>query len=125
MELQYGGKAVMRSLHLPVLGLVLAVAALAQNYTIQTFAGGVLPDNMSGVSASLGNVSGVAVDPAGHVLIALSDYNIVVRLDRNSGTLTRVAGSGIRGFAGDNGPATQAELSGPAGIAVDAAGVLY
>ena len=62
---------------------------------------------------------------AGNVLIALSDYNIVVRLDQASGSLTRVAGNGVKGFNGDNGPATQAELSGPTGIAVDAAGNLY
>src|SRR5262245_35703128 len=115
----------MRFLHLPVLGLALAVAAVAQNYTIQTFAGGVLPENMPAASASLGNVSGVALDPAGDVFIALSDYNIVVRMDRNTGILTRVAGNGVKGFGGDNGPATQAELYGPSGIAVDAAGNLY
>src|SRR5438045_1265652 len=115
----------MRSLHLPLLGLALAVAAVAQNYTIQTFAGGMLPENMPGVSASLGGVSGVAIDAAGNVLIALSDYNLVVRLDQGSGNLSRVAGNGVKGFAGDNGPATQAELSGPAGIAVDSAGNLY
>jgi len=98
--------------------LALAVAAVAQNYTIQTFAGGVLPENMPALSASLGGVSGVAIDRGGNVLIALSDYNIVVRLDQASGNLTRVAGNGVKGFAGDNGPATQAELSGPTGIAV-------
>jgi len=119
------GKSVMRRIVVPVLDLALAVTAVAQNYTIQTFAGGALPENMPGVSASLGAVSGVAIDGAGNVLIGLSDYNMVVRLDKASGKLTRVAGNGVKGYAGDNGPATQAELSGPAGIAIDAAGNLY
>ena len=115
----------MRSLHLAVFSLALASTAAAQNYTIQTFAGGVLPENMPGISASLGGISGVAVDPAGNVLISLSDYNIVVRLDAATGNLTRVAGNGTKGYAGDNGQAIQAELSGPAGIAMDAAGNIY
>ncbi len=41
------------------------------------------------------------------------------------GRLATVAGSGIPGFAGDNGPATAARLRNPAGIAFDAAGNLY
>src|SRR5581483_3797269 len=101
------GKSVMRRIVVPVLDLALAVTAVAQNYTIQTFAGGALPENMPGVSASLGAVSGVAIDGAGNVLIGLSDYNMVVRLDKASGKLTRVAGNGVKGYAGDNGPATQ------------------
>jgi hypothetical protein len=41
------------------------------------------------------------------------------------GTITTVAGTGQPGFSGDGGPATQARLNGPAGIAVDAAGALF
>src|SRR5690348_18306763 len=115
----------MRSPRVAALVLALAVAAVAQNYTIQTFAGGILPEKIPAVSASLGEVSGLAIDAGGNILMALSDYNIVVRMEPNSGILTRVAGNGVKGFSGDNGPATEAELSGPAGIAVDAAGNVY
>src|SRR5438876_7917893 len=41
------------------------------------------------------------------------------------GTITTVAGTGSPGFSGDNGPATQAQLSGPFDLAFDAAGNLY
>jgi len=41
------------------------------------------------------------------------------------GTIITVAGTGSPGFAGDNGPATQALLSGPFDLAFDAAGNLY
>jgi sugar lactone lactonase YvrE len=42
-----------------------------------------------------------------------------------AGVLTIVAGSGQAGFSGDGGPATEARLVGPGGIAVDTAGNLY
>src|SRR4051794_10304410 len=41
------------------------------------------------------------------------------------GTITPVAGTGPRGFSGDNGPATQARLNYPGGIAIDAAGNVF
>jgi uncharacterized protein (TIGR03437 family) len=42
-----------------------------------------------------------------------------------NGLIATVAGNGTRGFSGDNGPATSAELNSPGGVAVDAAGNLY
>jgi sugar lactone lactonase YvrE len=42
-----------------------------------------------------------------------------------AGTLVIVAGTGAQGFAGDGGPATQARLNGPTGVAFDAAGNLF
>src|SRR5712692_494673 len=41
------------------------------------------------------------------------------------GTIVSVAGTGSPGYAGDNGPATQALLNGPSGLALDAVGNLY
>jgi sugar lactone lactonase YvrE len=41
------------------------------------------------------------------------------------GTIVTVAGTGSPGYSGDNGPATQALLNGPWGLALDAAGNLY
>ena len=39
--------------------------------------------------------------------------------------ITTMAGNGVAGFSGDNGPATKAELNNPKGIAVDSAGNVY
>ncbi len=40
-------------------------------------------------------------------------------------TITTVAGTGVAGSLGDNGPATAAQLFNPAGVAVNAAGDLW
>jgi sugar lactone lactonase YvrE len=108
-------------------GLTLAIAgcAMSQTYTMRTFAGGALPENLAGVSASLGEIYGLAIDSAGNVFLSLGDYSVVVRLDAGTGVLTRVAGTGTPGYSGDGGPAASAQLSGPTGIAVDSAGNLY
>jgi hypothetical protein len=42
-----------------------------------------------------------------------------------SGDVATVASNGTLGFGGDGGAATSAELYGPLGIALDAAGNLY
>ena len=39
--------------------------------------------------------------------------------------ITTIAGNGTKGFSGDGGPATSAELAAPEGMAMDAAGNLY
>jgi uncharacterized protein (TIGR03437 family) len=108
-----------------VFTLAFASAALAQTYTMKTFAGGALPENVPGASASLGNVYGIAIDNLGNVFLSLGDYHIVVRVDANTGVVTRVAGTGTAGYNGDNIQAATAQLSGPTGLAVDASGNLY
>lgn len=41
------------------------------------------------------------------------------------GTVTTIAGTGVGGFGGDGGPAIEAQLNGPSGVAIDASGNLY
>ena len=43
----------------------------------------------------------------------------MVRKVNRSGTITTVVGSGIEGFSGDGGPATQADFWGLSDVAVD------
>jgi len=70
------------------------------------------------------DVTGLAVDAAGNIYIADLESNRVRRIDAR-GIVTTVAGTGAKGFSGDGGPAAAATLSGPRGVAVDAAGNLY
>ncbi len=69
-----------------------------------------------------GNIVSVAVDPAGAVYAATTSR--VYRLYPDGG-LTVVAGTGNAGFAGDNGPATEAEFKTITKIETDDAGALY
>jgi len=80
-------------------------------------------DNGPATSAQLFDPQGLAVDSAGNLYIADSRNNRVRKV--SNGVITTVAGNGLPGFSGDNGPATSAQLWGPAGVAVDSAGNLY
>ena len=106
-----------------LLTTVFSWSAWAQTYTISTFAGGGLPVNIPGTSASLGSPASVAADRAGNVYFATQ--NTVLRLDATTAILTLVAGNGTPGFSGDNGLAISAQLNSPAGVAVDSAGNVY
>ena len=68
--------------------------------------------------------SAAAFDAQGNLYFAETG-NHLMRKVTAGGVITTVAGNGAQGFAGDNGPATAAELDSPAGVALDAAGDLY
>ena len=67
--------------------------------------------------------SGVVSDATGNIYLA--DLTSTVRKIDPSGTITTVAGTGQSGYGGDDGPPTQAQLSSPEAVAMDAAGNLY
>jgi len=67
---------------------------------------------------------GVAVDAAGSVYFSRIDSHCVQKLSGE--TITTMAGiCGSAGYSGEGGPATNAKLNGPRGIALDSAGNLY
>jgi hypothetical protein len=67
--------------------------------------------------------SAIAVDGAGNVYVTEETHAVVLKITP-SGTLSIVAGDGVTG-APTPGPATSSSLSGPEGVAVDAAGDLF
>jgi hypothetical protein len=82
--------------------------------------------------AQLNNPVGQAAAPAGRIVfdtsgnlyIADTGNHRVRRVDP-SGTVTTIAGNGTAGSDGDGGPATQAELNGPADVEIGPDGTLY
>ncbi|MGH3399555.1 MAG: hypothetical protein ACRDPO_33200, partial [Streptosporangiaceae bacterium] len=101
-----------------------------------------VPNGFRAASADLSWTCGLTVDHAGNLLIADGGYfddgsptggdNQIRVVPPRSGTfygqkmtaghIYGIAGDGSQGYSGDGGPATAAELSGPAGISVDSAG---
>lgn len=76
-------------------------------------------------SISLSRPYGIAVDPEGGVLITDSDSHLLRRWDRHSRLISRVAGNGRAGYAGDGGMATDSSLNYPFGVAADQKGNIY
>ena len=68
---------------------------------------------------------GVAVDGAGNVYIADVLNSRVRKVDASTGTISTIAGTGRFGYSGDGGPATEAMLAHPEGVAVDTSGDVY
>lgn len=90
--------------------------------TITTIAGtgtnGYNGDDQAGTAAQLDFVHGVATMPDGDVVIADTRNRMVRHVSLATGMITRVAGTGEEGYAGDGGPATEAKLSDIRGLAV-------
>lgn len=105
--------------------IVLACVADAQ--VITTVAGtdwSFPPSPLPAIHAPLGQTFAVATDPGGNVYIADVSNHMVSRVAPD-GTLTVVAGNGLAGYTGDGGPAVNAALTYPAGLAVDVHGNIY
>ncbi len=64
----------------------------------------------------------LAVGPAGAIYIAEGNR---IREVTKDGRISTFAGTGVAGFSGDSGPAAQAQLNTPQGLAVDSAGNVY
>jgi uncharacterized protein (TIGR03437 family) len=103
-------------------------AQTAPVYTISTLAGngtgGYKGDGAAASGAELSVPFAVAVDALGNLYIA-DEFNSSIRKVTVSGVISSVAGNGTEGYTGDGAAATGAELSSPAGVALDAAGNLY
>jgi len=82
-------------------------------------------DGGPATEASLNNPRDLEIGPDRRLYIA-DEWNHRVRVvDLATATIDTVVGTGEQGFAGDGGPANQAMLDRPTGVAFDLAGDLY
>jgi sugar lactone lactonase YvrE len=95
--------------------------------TITTFAGtgqaGFSGDGGPATEAKLTALD-VALDGRGNMYITDTKNQRIRKVDKD-GIIHTVAGSGKKGYSGDGGPATEAALNDPWGIAVDGEGNLF
>jgi sugar lactone lactonase YvrE len=108
--------------------LALGLLALASNgiaQTLLTIAGGPPASPLGGTPSRVGPLSHVAVDAVGTIYFSDPGNNRVLKVTPGSNQLTVVAGTGIKGFAGDGALAVNANLDTPSGLAFDSAGNLF
>jgi DNA-binding beta-propeller fold protein YncE len=120
-------------------GIVAVAAALSVEridaqqgapYQIQTLAGNGMPGD---IPEGGGKATEIAVDlpfgvengPDGALYITTVGSHRILRLDRQSGQVTSVAGNGRKGHSGDGGPATQASLYEPYEVRFDSHGNMF
>ena len=83
-------------------------------------------DNVAAVNAMIFAPRALVLDAAGNNLYFADQLNQRIRkVNLATGVITTVAGNGVKGFDGDDVPATNAALNGPKGLTIDASGNLY
>jgi len=115
------------------LGAVLALVSMVAPstmfaQTIRTIAGtgtgGYTGDNGAATTANIAAPYGLATDNAGNIYLPTSGFSIVRKVDI-SGVITTIAGTGVSGYSGDGGAATNAQFNQPIAAAVDNSGNIY
>ena len=100
-----------------------------QNWIITTAVGtgerGFAGDGGPAARATLNGPFDIGFDPAGNLYFSDTFNHRIRRVDAASGIVTTVAGRGEAGYSGDGGPAVEAHLNEPYGIAVDRSGNIY
>jgi sugar lactone lactonase YvrE len=91
---------------------------------VTTFAGGYIGDNQRATLAAFAAPENLAFDLFGNYYVADAGGNRIRKVDP-TGRITTVAGTGVSGYSGDFGPATQAQLYTPFGVAADPFGNLF
>jgi sugar lactone lactonase YvrE len=99
--------------------------------TIQTFAGtgekGNVPDMVPVVATPVSGPRAMDFDERGVMFLALREGNALLKIDLGAKAplYERLAGTGKSGYTGHGGPARDALLSGPKGVALDRHGDVY
>jgi sugar lactone lactonase YvrE len=97
---------------------------------ITTVAGMPMSEGFTGdgdlaTAARLNYPEAISLDAAGDLIIADTGNNVVREVDATTGIIHTVAGTGVAGFSGNNGPALSARLNGPWSAVTGLDGSLY
>jgi len=104
---------------------VTGYSAFGQAYTIRTIAGSTgSGDGGPALEAILKQPQGIAVGWDGNIYIAEAGAHRIRRIS-TKGVISTIAGTGVAGFSGDDGPAALAQINTPYGVAADVYGNLY
>jgi sugar lactone lactonase YvrE len=107
-----------------VVRVVNASTGIIATYAGQEGIQGDAGDGGLATAATLTSPSGLSFDAAGNLYIADSGYS-VVREVTPAGNILTVAGTGVLGSSGDNGPSTSAKLTVPVDAVPDGRGNIY
>ncbi|HYA24983.1 MAG TPA: hypothetical protein VEF05_12525, partial [Terriglobales bacterium] len=102
--------------------IFLSSSGLAQR--VFTVAGAYVGDGKPATSASLSWPLYATIDARGNIYISDNIHCRLRRID-TQGKISTVAGTGICGFSGENGPATEAQIYFPEGVVVDGHGNMF
>jgi len=104
----------------------LLFSIFSEGQIITTFSGGgpTTGDGGPATAALINDPCQLNFDRAGNLYIASGvDYRI--RKISPTGLITTIAGTGVQGYSGDNGPATAAQFNFPNGVALDTSGNIF
>lgn len=105
------------------------VRVIRPDGTVHTVAGtgeeGDSGDGGPAAEAQLKHPEGLALDASGNLIIADTSNHRIRIVEKTSGIIRTLAGTGEGGYSGDGGLATSAHLKWPSGVAVAPDGQLY
>lgn len=126
-----GGPATNASLNMPTAiafdsGGNMYIADSGNNAIRKVSTAGTISTAVGGTFFGLGlfSPSGVAVDPSGNLFISDTGNQRVLELPAGKNVVL-IAGNGSENYSGDGGPATEASLDMPEGLAIGLAGGIY
>ena len=107
-----------------------AIRRIAKDHTITTIAGapgkrGYTGDNGPATRATLNEPYELRFDKAGDLFVVERMNHTIRKIDMKTGVISTLAGNGKPGYAGDGGPAKNAQFNQPHAIQFDPAGHLY
>ncbi|MBL7690540.1 MAG: T9SS type A sorting domain-containing protein [Flavipsychrobacter sp.] len=82
-------------------------------------------DGGPATNAKFRQINSLCTDNFGNIFVADQDECRIRKIDATTGIITTVAGTGVGGYSGDGGPATNAQVYGPTDVCIDKYGNLF